>query len=48
MRAFLEEWRQRAEGGDGEKQLATLRETVAEYKERFEGNAWVQNVLSSL
>lgn len=48
VRAFLEEWRQRAEGGDGEAQLAALRKTVEEYKGKFEGNAWVQNVLEAL
>ncbi len=48
VRTFLEEWRQRAEGGDGEAQLAALRATVDEYREKFEGNAWVKNVLEAL
>ncbi|GMK54432.1 hypothetical protein CspeluHIS016_0110180 [Cutaneotrichosporon spelunceum] len=45
VHAFLEEWRQRAEGGDGEAQLAALRATIDEYKDKFEGNAWIKNVL---
>lgn len=48
VRAFMDEWRTRAEGGDGEAQLAALRETVEEYKDKFEGNAWVKNVLEAL
>lgn len=48
VRAFLDEWRQRAEGGDGAAQLAALRATVDEYRDRFEGNAWVKNVLEAL
>ncbi|BEI87420.1 uncharacterized protein CcaverHIS019_0101380 [Cutaneotrichosporon cavernicola] len=48
VHSFLDEWRRRAEGGDGEVQLAALRAAVDEYKDKFEGNAWITNVLGSL
>jgi DNA mismatch repair protein MSH2 len=37
-----------ASGSDAEAQLASLKACVEEYRDRIEGNAWVQGVLASL
>lgn len=47
VREFLEAWRARA-GETEEEQVSALKETVEEYKGRFEGSAWVKGVLASL
>ncbi|KAL1409833.1 MSH2 protein [Vanrija albida] len=48
MRSFLETWRSRTEGASEEQQLKELRRTADEFKERFDGNAWVQKAVEGL
>lgn len=49
MKDFLDTWKARVEATEGdldeEAQVAELRRTAEEYKERFEGNAWVRGLM---
>jgi DNA mismatch repair protein MSH2 len=50
VKAFLEEWKERVESkGDisEEEQVVVLRAVAEEYRQRFEGNAWVRGLMSA-
>jgi DNA mismatch repair protein MSH2 len=52
---FLKTWKERTAAGDGdatmrseEEELALLKATAREFKERMDGNAWTKAVLAGL
>jgi DNA mismatch repair protein MSH2 len=55
VQEFLKTWKERSGGTDGdapmrseEEELALLKETALQFKERMEANAWTKAVLAGL
>jgi hypothetical protein len=44
LKRFLDTWKDRASGTQ-EEQVEMLRTVAAEFKESFDGNAWIQSLL---